>query len=34
MPPYEKTLMSPSTRDKASFPYNDANVTPKINSRH
>ena len=34
MPPFEKTLMSPSTQDKASFPCNDANFTPRINSRH
>ena len=30
----QKTLMSPSTRDKTSFPCNDSNVTPRINSRH
>ena len=32
--PFEKTLMSPSTRDKTTFPCNDSNVTPSINSRH
>ena len=32
--PFEKTPMSPSTRDKASFPCNNSNVTLSINSRH
>ena len=31
---FEKTPMSPSTRDKASFPCKDWNVTQRINSRH
>ena len=30
----QKEPMSPSTRDKASFPCNDLNVNPRINSRH
>ena len=34
MPPIEKTPMSSSTQDMASFTCKDANVTPSINSRH
>ena len=34
MPPFEKTPMSLSTQDKASFPCKDSNVTPRINSQH
>ena len=33
--PFEKTpMMSPSTRNKASIPCNNSNVTPSINSQH
>ena len=34
MPPFEKTPMSLSTQDKATFPCQDWNVTLDINSRH
>ena len=34
MPLFKKTPMSPTTRDKASVPCDDWNVTKRINSRH
>ena len=33
-PLFSKTPMFPSTRDEASFPCNNSNVTPSINSQH